>query len=53
MQLSAWTAVFTSVGRRSFVRERSPLPLTRLNRPMAASAYPSGEAFDYPHLTRD
>jgi len=37
MRLRAWTATFTSVARRSSVRERSPSPITCLNLPMAAS----------------
>jgi len=38
MRLSAWTATSTSVARRRSVRERSPSPITCLNRPIAASA---------------
>ena len=38
MRLRAWTTTFTSAARRSSVRERSPLPITCLNRPIAASA---------------
>ena len=38
MRLSTWTATYTSVARRSFVRERSPSPITCLNRPIVASA---------------
>jgi len=38
MRLSAWTATSTSVARRSSVRERSPSPITCLNRPITASA---------------
>ncbi len=38
MRLSAWTATSTSVARRRSVRERSPSPITCLNRPTAASA---------------
>jgi len=37
MRLSAWTATSTSVARRRSVRERSPSPMTCLNRLMAAS----------------
>ncbi len=38
MWFSTWTATSTSVARRRSVRERSPSPMTRLNRLMAASA---------------
>ena len=38
IRLSAWTATSTSVARRWSVRERSPWPITCLNRLMAASA---------------
>src|SRR3954454_14948052 len=38
MRLSTWTATSISVARRSSVCERSPSPITRLNRPMVASA---------------
>ncbi len=38
MRLRAWTPTFTSVARRPSVRERNPSPITRLNRPTAASA---------------
>src|SRR3954447_26081489 len=38
MQFRTWTATSISVARRSSVRERSPSPITRLNRPMVASA---------------
>src|SRR3712207_700766 len=38
MRLSAWTATFTSVARRSSVCERSPSPITCFHLPMAASA---------------
>src|SRR5215203_4135413 len=37
MRLSAWTATFTSVARRSSARARSPSPITCLNLPMVAS----------------
>ena len=37
MRLSAWTATFTSVARRSSVRARSPSPITRLKRAISAS----------------
>src|SRR5215213_3276508 len=38
MRLRTWTATSISVARRSSVCERSPSPITRLNRPMVASA---------------
>ena len=38
MRFITWTATSISVARRSSVRERSPSPITRLNRPMVASA---------------
>src|SRR5215208_3952252 len=38
MRLSTWTATSTSVTRRSSVCERSPSPITRLNRLIAVSA---------------
>ena len=38
MRFRTWTATSISVARRSSVRERSPSPITRLNRPMVASA---------------
>src|SRR4051794_20380465 len=37
MRFRTWTATSISVARRSSVRERSPSPITRLNRPMVAS----------------
>ena len=38
IRLSTWTATFTSVARRSSVRERNPSPITRLYRLIAVSA---------------
>src|SRR4051794_25947367 len=38
MRFRTWTATSISVARRSSVCERSPSPITRLNRPMVASA---------------
>src|SRR3954464_3985276 len=38
MRFRTWTATSISVARRSSVRERSPSPITRLNRPTVASA---------------
>src|SRR3954471_18694900 len=38
MRLRAWTPTLTSVTRRRLVRECSPSPITRLNRPTVASA---------------
>src|SRR4051794_41862385 len=38
MRFRTWTATSISVARRSSVRERSPSQITRLNRPMVASA---------------
>src|SRR3954471_20094372 len=39
MRFRTATPTFISVARRSSVRERSPSPITRLNRPMVASAW--------------
>ena len=45
MRLSACTAMATSVARRSSVRERSASPITRFQRPIAASTL---ERLPYP-----
>ena len=46
MRLRTWTATSISVARRSSVCERSPSPITRLNRPMVASALTGHDADD-------
>src|SRR5215210_9578052 len=38
MRFRTWTATSISVARRLSVHERSPSPITRLNRPIVASA---------------